>query len=72
MVARLDLDSVSLAQKPKSASISQYEVIEYICRELTDLDVTTSIKKNVVTLDIAMDNTLLMEMLKAAARLEIY
>jgi hypothetical protein len=36
---------------------------------LTDLDVTTSIEENVVTLDVAMNNALLMQMLKTTARL---
>lgn len=37
----------------------------------TDLDITTCIKQDVVTLDITMDNTLLMEMLKSTTSLRI-
>ena len=36
---------------------------------LTDLDITTSIEKNVVTLDVTMDDALLVQMFKAAASL---
>lgn len=36
---------------------------------LTNLDVTTSIKENIVTLDVAMNNALLMQMLQTTARL---
>jgi hypothetical protein len=36
---------------------------------LTDLDVTTSIKKNVVTLDITVDDGLVVQVLKPTASL---
>jgi hypothetical protein len=37
----------------------------------TDLDITTCIKQDVVTLDITMDNALLMEMLQSTTSLRI-
>jgi hypothetical protein len=59
-VARLDLCSVSLAQNPKSAVA--WLDFDYDDAELglTDFDVSSCIKKNIVTLDIAMNDVLSM------------
>ncbi len=43
MVARFDLDSVSLAQKPKSAKSVVSDLLCNIGRELTDFDVAHAI-----------------------------
>lgn len=58
MVARLLLDSVSLAQKPKSAGRSQSRDLDGTGSPLTDLDVANAVEQNIVTLDITMDNVL--------------
>lgn len=63
MVARLLFDSVSLAQKPKSAIGDILSVMlsenRYLY-ERTNLDIADTIQQNVVTLDITMDNILTM------------
>lgn len=69
-MARFDLDSVSLAQKPKSAGITLATRSSQIQEVLTNFDVTTGIKEHVVTLDVAMDDALLMQMLETTASLE--
>lgn len=69
MVARLDLDSVSLAQNPKSATSTLVQKLLIISDELTDFNVTTGIEQNIVTLDITMDNALCMKMLETATSL---
>jgi hypothetical protein len=76
MVARLDLDSVSLAQKPKSAGgvkvsqgVPDFRKRENLERKRTDLDVAAGVEKNVVALDIAVDDVLRVEVLEALAGL---
>jgi hypothetical protein len=69
MVARLDLLSVSLAQKPKSAVIGQLRTRDKWVTKLTDLDVATGIKEDIVTLDVAMDDILVVQVFKSAASL---
>ena len=69
MVARLDLDSVSLAQNPKSATSTLVQKLLIISDELTDFNITTGIEQNIVTLDITMDNALCMKMLESATSL---
>lgn len=70
MVARLDFDSVSLAQKPKSAVgiVSNGKVRGE--NERTDFDISYTIQQDIVTLDISMDNVLTMQVSKTFARLE--
>lgn len=73
MVARLDLLSVSLAQKPKSAKIivshlSKQRLCGMVTKH-TNLDVTMSIQEHVVTLDIAVNNVLGVEVLQTLAGL---
>jgi hypothetical protein len=69
MVARLLRCSVSLALKPKSA-VEFVSYVLFMARELhTDLHITTSIEQNVVTLDISVNNILVVEMLQALASL---
>ena len=61
MVARLLLDSVSLAQKPKSARFLlaiENNVIRQEAITHTDLHITSTVQQNVVTLDIAVDDGL--------------
>lgn len=72
MVARFDLDSVSLAQKPKSAVwwLALLLLRRWSSREeLTNLDVPASIQENVVGLDIAVDDLLRVKVVQATASL---
>jgi len=62
---------VSLAQNPKSArNILINRIFVGKRGQLTDFDVSTRIKKNVVTFDITMNNGLSMQMLEAATSLD--
>jgi hypothetical protein len=61
MVARLLLDSVNLAQKPKSAentAVSLERFFYVMSKQLTDLDIANSVEQDIVTFDITMDNIL--------------
>jgi hypothetical protein len=70
MVARFDFDSVSLAQNPKSAVKLLASVANRELDIFTNFDVTASIEENVITLDIAVNDTLLMQMFESTAGLE--
>lgn len=76
MVARLDLASVSLAQKPKSAEgeMCGLAVFPGVSRgrgeDLTDFDIATSVEEDVIALDIPMDDVLAMQMCQALACLD--
>jgi hypothetical protein len=64
MVALLDLASVNLAQKPKSAVQLLASVFGFILfGKLTNLDVSSGIQQDIVTLDITMDNALSVQVL---------
>lgn len=70
MVARLDRCSVSLAQNPKSARVWLAVVQrKQACSERTNLDVATAVEEHVVTLDVSVNNVLVMEVLQALAGL---
>ena len=66
--------SVSLAQKPKSAG---HGVLAKACMRsssqiftrfsLTDLDISTGVQENVVALDIAVDDVLIMQVFQPLA-----
>lgn len=64
MVARLLFDSVSLAQKPKSAiadnPVSNSIITRDIWNKRTNLNIADTIQQNIVTLNITMDNILTM------------
>lgn len=70
MVARLLRCSVSLAQKPKSAVTLSVWLSLADAGRLTNFDVAAAVKENVVTLDIAVDNVLVVQVLKTLASLE--
>ena len=69
-MARLDRCSVSLAQNPKSARVWLAVVQrKQACFERTNLDVATAIEEHVVTLDISVNDVLVVEVLQALAGL---
>lgn len=77
MVARLDLASVSLAQKPKSAaetnvskSPRERSFGESAGRRLTNLDIATGVQEDVVALDVTVDDILAVKMGKTFACLQ--
>lgn len=61
---------MSLAQKPKSA-VWILVLIKYEHRltGLTDLDVATSIEQNIVTLDVSVNDILVVQVLETLASL---
>jgi len=63
MVARLLRCSVSFAQKPKSArlTLDSYS-FKNTSSVLTDLDISPAVQQDIVALDIAMDDVLLVQM----------
>lgn len=73
IVARLLRDSVSLAQKPKSAKSGKgllaTWVPSYTIWPLTDLNMASTIEENIVTLDIAVDDILAMQVGQSLAGL---
>ena len=64
MVARLFLDSVSLAQKPKSAAVWSVWCGHMAEEEgrLTDLDISNSVEENVITFDVSVNDVLAVQM----------
>ena len=74
MVARLDLSTVSLAQKPKSAggiciSCRLTQWCNFNIR--TNLDAAMGVQKDIIAFDIAMDDFLAVKMCQAFTRLLI-
>ena len=70
IVARLFLSIVSLAQNPKSAvALLVFGLDQCTTTRLTDFHATVRIEKDVIALDVAMDNVLSVEMGKALAGL---
>lgn len=70
-MARFDLDSVSFAQKPKSAGDAGQRrwFRNRVESSLTNLDVTPGIQKHVVTLDITVDDALRVQVLQSLTSL---
>lgn len=61
---------MSLAQKPKSAAVLLVLVDYQIwTAKLTNLDVATPIEQNIVTLDISVNDVLVVQVLKTLASL---
>lgn len=73
MVARLLFDSVNLAQKPKSAEKGRTPLAmtshTNIGSKLTNLDISNTVKEDVVTLDITVNDVLTVQVGQTLASL---
>ena len=72
MVARLERCSVSLAQKPKSAlGRSAIEKGREGKVQRTDLDIAATVEKNIIGLDVTVNDVLLVKVLQALTGLDL-